>query len=60
MIMFRNKFTKKMQNKVNTDKYNFINLETKENIEKNIKKTKEFINKYLVNLTYISKHRIQF
>ena len=35
MIMFRNKFTKKMQNKVNTDKYNFINLETKENIEKN-------------------------
>ena len=46
--MFRNKFTEKIQNKVNMDKYNFINLETKENIEKNIKKTKEFINKYLL------------
>lgn len=47
-MMFRNKFTAKIKDKVNIDKYNFINLETKENIEKNIKKTKEFINEYLL------------
>lgn len=46
--MFRNKFTSKLKDKLNIDKYNFINLETKENIEKNIKKTKEFINEYLL------------
>lgn len=49
MLMFRNKFTEKIQNKVNIDKYNFINLETKENIEKKILKKQKNL---LINIYY--------
>lgn len=44
MLSFRNKFIK--QN--NVDKYNFIKLEIKEKIQKNIQETKKFINDYLL------------
>lgn len=54
MLNFRNKFVKPNNvkpNNVNPNdiyKYDFINLEAKENIEKNIKETKIFINEYLL------------